>query len=429
MLAIDVSYDFAIYIAAGLVALGAVAWIALGVISRLVRPKHREFIGWARLVLGIAIMISVAAPLLFLVVLSIPLLFVVTVIIVPMVLLQCARSRREDVLDLIVTSFRRGIPLEATFSAFAGQLGGGFQDRARRFARRIRQGEPMADALYATPGLVPSEAVPLLVMSLESGAVAGSRPAALATAQSMVTSRRDLDAVRQTIAGKVFYLLGLMAFMLLITVFLSWRIIPSFENIYDDFDANLPRMSQLVVHLVHQARWFTPLAFLGLFGVFAYAIVRLGYGIPIDLPGVGRMLRPLDRAALLEAMSIGVECGRPLPDTLAVVAKTYPKESLRQPLWQAYDSVARGADWIDSLLEARILRPADAALLRSAAAAGNLPWAMRALADSTRRLFVYRTNVLLQILFPIAIFAIACVIGFVVIGLFMPLIRLVVALT
>ncbi|MDZ7617267.1 MAG: type II secretion system F family protein [Patescibacteria group bacterium] len=429
MLATDASRELAIYIAAGLIALGATAWIALGAISRLVAPRYRGLIPWARLALGIAILASVVVPLAALFLLSIPLSFIVCFIISPMAILEYERWRREAVFGLILTSFRRGIPLEAAFSTFAGRLGPAFRKRATRFIDRLQRGEPMADALCATPGLVPRECVPLLVMSIESGAVAGGKPAALAAAQSMVNTRRELDAVRQAIAGKVFYLLGVMTFMLLMAVFLSWRIIPTFEKIHDDFGATMPRMSQLVVNLSHQGGWLALAAFLALLGLFIFAILRLAYGIPIDPPGVGRMLRPLDRAAVLEAMSIGVDCRRPLPDTLAIVARTFPKKSLRRPLWRVHDAVARGADWIDSMVEARILRPTDAALLRSAAAAGNLPWAMRALADSSRRLFIYRTNVLLQIAFPIAIFALACVVGFVVIGLFMPLIRLVVALT
>ncbi|MDY0167026.1 MAG: type II secretion system F family protein [Thermoguttaceae bacterium] len=427
MLPDSISLNFAIHIAAGLLAVGAVVWIALGVIERRVRVERREMIAVTRVVLGIAIVALMAAPLLFFLVLGIPVLFVVAGIVVPMVVLQRTRARREAMFDLIVTSFRRRIPLETTLPAFGGHLGQGIKRRAHDLSDKLRHGDPLGDALRTTPGLIPREALPLLAVSVESGALAGDQPEA--AAHSIMNARRQMETVRQSTAGKVFYLLGVLAFMVLVGLFFALKIAPRIERVFDEFDLALPRMSQFVLTVMHQGVWASPFALLALFGLFVYAVVRLGYGIPLDLPGVGHLLRPLDKAAVLEAMSIGMECNRPIPETLAILARTYPKASLRHPLWQAHDRVANGADWIDSLLANRIIRRPDAALLRSAAAAGNLPWAMRAVADSSRRLFTYRTNVLLQIAFPIAICVLACVVAVVVVGLFMPLIRLIVGLT
>ncbi len=421
--------EAAIYVAAGILSVGAVIWIALGAVSRHASLKHRAFLVRLRLVLGIVSLLSVIMPFLFFFVLGVPLLFVLFVIIVPMVVIQYFRSRRDAVFGLLIASFRHGIPLETTLSAFAGYLGWGGRWRVQCLSNRLQQGEPIAEALCATPGLIPRDAQPLLAVGVESGALTGSQSTALATIQSIIDAKQQLTTTRQLIAGKAFYLLGLMTFMLLIGAFIAWKIIPAYEWIHEDFGTTMPLMSQAVVNLNDQVKGLLPLAFLAVFGLFAYAVLRLAYGIPLDLPGIGRALRSLDKAAILEALSIGIECNRPLPETLAIVARTYPKMKFRRLLWQVHDRVAQGADWIDSLLASRIIRRADAALLRSAATAGNLPWAMRAVARSSRRVLAYRANIVLQIAFPIAVCVLACVVAFVVIGLFMPLLYWIWALT
>ena len=59
---------------------------------------------------------------------------------------------------------------------------------------------------------------------------------------------------------------------------------------------------------------------------------------------------------------------------------------------------------------------------------GNLPWAMREMADSNRRRFAYRLQAMVQTLFPPAMILLGLIVMFIVVALFLPLVALIRAL-
>jgi type II secretory pathway component PulF len=91
--------------------------------------------------------------------------------------------------------------------------------------------------------------------------------------------------------------------------------------------------------------------------------------------------------------------------------------------------LAGGAHWIDALRRAKLISAADAAVLAAAQRAGNLPWALEEMADSVIRRQSYRLQVAMNLIFPPALLAVGATIGLFAIGLFMPLVTLVQALT
>ncbi len=407
-----------------LLALGAS--IALGAYRRRAGTDARR---------GIGLFVQVARTVLLVFVVLLPLvicllmgnfpLVVLLAIVAPMIAIQGVRARRETVLGLLTTSLDRGIPVEATLTAFAGQLGGGSEQRANCLAARLREGEPLVDALSLTPGLIPRDALPLLAVSLRCGvAPAGPLPAPLRPCNAVTGAQERLDAARHALAGKALYLLGIMTVMLTVVIFMVRSIVPRMIYILDDFDVGSSAVTRFLFALSDFIQLCAVPLLLLIFLLFVYAVLRLGYGVPWDLPGVGRMLRPLDAANVLDALSIGVERNRPLLETVATVAETHPKWAIHRRLREAHARIAGGADWIDSLRAVRLLRPAEAAVLRSAATVGNLAWAMRAVADSSRRRFAYRATIAMQVAFPVLILALAAAVILFVLVFLIPILLL-----
>jgi type II secretory pathway component PulF len=103
----------------------------------------------------------------------------------------------------------------------------------------------------------------------------------------------------------------------------------------------------------------------------------------------------------------------------------YPKGWVRRRLDRVFTTVCAGADWIDSLRAQGLIRPADSAVLRAAERVGNLPWAMREVAESNRRRFNYRVYVLLQVLFPLVILLVGLTVAVFAAAYFTPLVTLI----
>jgi general secretion pathway protein F len=128
---------------------------------------------------------------------------------------------------------------------------------------------------------------------------------------------------------------------------------------------------------------------------------------------------------LMRALAGVVERGQPLPTALAALAKSYPSVGVRRKLRRVNESIQQGSgDW-RPFADQGLITQADAAVLDAAARLGNLPWAMRALADGQERRRGYRLQVGLQILWPVTIVLIALVVGFIVVSAFLPLVGLI----
>jgi type II secretory pathway component PulF len=89
----------------------------------------------------------------------------------------------------------------------------------------------------------------------------------------------------------------------------------------------------------------------------------------------------------------------------------------------------QGEDWCESLRRVRLIANADAAVLKAAQRVGNLAWALDEMADSSLRRWAYRLRAVLNVVFPLLLLAIGIFVMLIVIGLFLPLIKLIEGLT
>jgi type II secretory pathway component PulF len=76
------------------------------------------------------------------------------------------------------------------------------------------------------------------------------------------------------------------------------------------------------------------------------------------------------------------------------------------------------------LSQTGFLKPNEVMLLESAQRAGNLPWALDALADSLDRRWLFRLQAGMEWLRPLAILFLGAIVGFVAIAMFLPLVKL-----
>ena len=330
-------------------------------------------------------------------------------------------SSQYALLWLLAVAAERLIPLVPVVEAFARERGGPFGGRARRLASMLKAGVPLPDALQRLPGLLPAEVLPAIHVGYESGA--------LAAALRRVASVRDFRRpIWLAMAGRLVYLVVLVVFGMGIVTFMMVKIVPSFEKIFADFDAELPVMTVLLISVSQAVLdwWFLLMPFFMLIVLLLlYVLLRYIGLIQWDLPGMGRLVQRLDAAAILETLALAAEHRRPMPEAFATLARTYPKASIRGRLRGVLSDLEGGADWCESLFARGLIKRADRAILQAAQRAGNLPWALREMAESSRRRLAYRLYALVQLLFPPFILAIGGTVMFIVVSLFMPLISLI----
>jgi len=348
-----------------------------------------------------------------------------TLVVLIELLIRRRRAQQQALLGVLASAAERFIPLVSAVEAFARDEGGRFGRRANHLAQLLRDGESLPVAMKQSRTLFPLEIKPILHVGQESGAMA----AALRHAASRS------DAYRQVLgelAGKLAYLCMVVFVAINILTFVMLKIVPSFETIFYDFDAELPAMTQTLIgvssFLGHYWFLFSPMV-LAAWALIGYAILRYHGWIHWDPPGIRRWARRLDSAVILDSLALAAECQKPLHATLAVLANTYHKGDIRGRLHNASCDMNAGADWCDSLAKQGLVTRAERAVLQAAQSAGNLPWALHEMADSCRRRLALLLQGWVQVAFPPVVLALGMFAVFVVVALFIPLIVLIQRLT
>jgi len=208
----------------------------------------------------------------------------------------------------------------------------------------------------------------------------------------------------------------------------TW-IVPEYQKIFKDFDLPLPHSTQLLVGLSQfsVSYWylFYPLFVLGMALLFLPAACYFGW----DLPGMNWFTRRLDAADLLDGLALTARQQKQMLDGLDALAQSHPRTNIRLRLLQAVKDVQAGRDWAESLSSRGLLRRPDLAILQAAGRVGNLPWALREMAESNRRRFAYRLQAIVQAVFPPVVILLGVIVGFIAVALFLPLVLLIQALS
>jgi type II secretory pathway component PulF len=335
--------------------------------------------------------------------------------------MQNLRIKQQGFLWMLAISAKRQIPLAPAISAYAQEVGGQFGDRIDDFANMLSAGVPLPDALGSVPLLVSNRFYPIIRTSYESGNMAkGLREAAVA---------RDLQQpLWGVLSGKIFYILAMVMFGTSILTFIMIKIIPAFEKIFKDFSTKLPPITIALINISHWMVnfWylFCPL-FFAIFLLFFYSLLKfLGISL-FELPGVSFLMRRKHTAEIMDNLAMTVENRRTIDAGIQTLVDTYPDNSIRFKLNLALSDIRSGASWYESLYRRGLMRQSDLAVLQSAERVGNLPWAMREMADSNRRRIAYRMNVLMQTMFPPVVLSFGVMVMLIVVALFMPLITLI----
>jgi type II secretory pathway component PulF len=137
----------------------------------------------------------------------------------------------------------------------------------------------------------------------------------------------------------------------------------------------------------------------------------------------------LDTAAILDGLSLAAGRNVAFRGELEILGRWYPRPSIRERLRSVLRDLDSGADWCRSLARHGLIKQAEMAVLEAAQRAGNLAWALREMADSSRRRLNYRLYALLQVLFPLVILAFGALVFVFVAAYFMPMIALISRLT
>ena len=386
-----------------------VAYLGIWLVARLGKAGYT---GWVVFVVGFGLVTASTISYL-----AIPGILILIGVLITLHV-QYRRNQQSGLLWVLAVASERQIPLAPGVAAYAEQTQGIYRDRAQTLAVALERGEPLSKAINRVNRVVPWDA-PILIQ-------VGERVGRLAAAlrESAETRSRRQTSI-QVVFDRVGYLIVVVLLIEVVLGVTAFYTVPHFAAILKDFQIPSPMLTELLFWSGGFIdRFAIIMGLVQLIAFVAIVLVLWTQGLQ-GLPVLGRLFRLRHKSLMLRSLNLVVEAGQPLARGFEVLATEYPSQRIRRRVVEANHAVQAGADWVLALRGVGLISAADVGLLQAATRAGNLSWALRALAETGEHRFAYRLEVASQLGFIGAILTLGGVVLLISIALFLPLIDMI----
>jgi type IV pilus assembly protein PilC len=240
------------------------------------------------------------------------------------------------------------------------------------------------------------------------------------------------EVLKAKVKGAMTYPIVVSSIAAAVTIFLLIFVIPTFENIFSGFGAELPFITQIVVNTSDFLTKFWYLVILtpvGLIvGLKLYRKTDQGIRtidqLTLKLPIFGIILRKVAVAKFTRTLSTLIKSGVPILQALETVAKTSGNKVIEIAIMTARDSVKEGERIASPLKKSSVFPPMVVQMVSIGEETGNLDAMLAKIADFYDQEVDVAVKALTSMIEPIIIVLMGLVIGFIVIAMFLPMFEL-----
>lgn len=337
---------------------------------------------------------------------------------------------KAELFDALATLLRSGVPLLEAVATAGGSTGAGRRHRARRtmllqLRESLRSGESLASGLGRHPFWFDAVEIAMI----RAGQIGGTLPDVLG---ELSERHARSDQLTRRLIGALAYPLMVAIVGVAVVTFLSTRVLPDLVSVLGDADVKIPA---LTVGVMSVGRFIASMGAHVLMGavvaVFASIVLarRLeARGSPMSVPfrrAVPTVVRRLSVARLALGLAALVRTGIPAVEAIRVIGPTIRSGSgLRRHLERAALCVERGDDLAASLDDPLWFDDEFRRLLEVGQASGELPALLERIGKRYERQAGRKIDQIAALLEPVVILVLAVLVGIVVMGAILPLIRL-----
>ena len=289
-----------------------------------------------------------------------------------------------------------------------------YDQKVAAVAHRLEQGVSLPDALLATPGVASRETILAAAVGQSTGRLALCLRSSARTRQTTIWPE---------ILPRVVYPLFLLLFLSGITGFWMTWIVPRLVRIFEDFGLELPALTEQLVDLWQPCVDALSWGFLGLAGVLLLLVASST--VRWYFPGLGRLHRMKVQSQVLRMLAILLDTGKPVPESLAVLASSgYFSGTVRRRLNAVRHRVEQGEPLADSLRRQGLLPPSMVPLVLAARTGSESALALGELGDNRANRRIRSLRRISLLFFPAIVVVIGFMVGFIVLGMFLPLVEI-----
>ena len=305
----------------------------------------------------------------------------------------------------------------------------------------------------------------LYVNMIKAGEAGGALETIL---QRLAEFQERSQSLKRKVKGALVYPVTVVSFAVLILVFIMLKIVPAFQKIFADFGAELPAVTQVLIAIsnyVGKYWWSLPAIPIGLW-LFIKLLRRFPWGrtgwdmFSLKVPIFGQLVEKNIIARTMRTLGTLVASGVPILEALHITRETSGNAVFETLYGKVLDSIREGESiaapmkensrlkfhpmamffWAFFLpgvgalmylmkMNARTMDDMVVNMVDVGEETGELDTMLYKVADTYDEEVSVLTESLMSLMEPLLIIVLGCMVGFIVIALFMPLIALIQKLT
>jgi type IV pilus assembly protein PilC len=324
-----------------------------------------------------------------------------------------------------------GLPVLRSLKILEGQMKPGpLKNALMDVVDDIESGSTLSEAFAKHPKVFDR----LYVNMVKAGEAGGALEVIL---QRLAQFKEKAQSLKRKVTSAMVYPIVVVLVATAIVGFIMYFIIPKFKKIFADFGVDLPRMTNIVIAIsdwIVDYFYLIPLIPIS-FWIFIKLLKKNRSGayfvdrVKLLIPVMGGIVEKTVVARTTRTLGTLVASGVPILEALSIVRETSGNAVFERAFQRVIDSIREGDTIAQPLKESRLVDDMVVNMIDVGEETGDLDTMLNKIADVYDEEVDTLVESLVSLLEPIMIVFLGGVIGFIVIALFMPLVKLITELT
>ncbi len=286
----------------------------------------------------------------------------------------------------------------------------------------VETGMPFGDALRKHPGVFS----PLYCSLVTAGEIGGVLDTIL---QRLCTQIEKSEAMKRKIKSSLTYPVGTLVVAIVICIFMLWKVIPTFQDMFSSMGGELPSLTQF---LVDASNWVSSNIIYILLTVIAVPtaiyfalkqrpIKRAVDSFALMVPGVGDVIRKSAVASFTRTLGTMISSGVPLLDALAIVSDSVSNIAVQEAILFVRSRLSEGSTLADPLQVTGIFPNMVVQMIRVGEETGALDTMLNKIADFYDEEVDDAIGKMMAMIEPLMMVFLAFIVGGMLIGMYLPI--------
>jgi type IV pilus assembly protein PilC len=325
------------------------------------------------------------------------------------------------------TMISAGIPLLESLEILQEQASDpGFKNSLDKIIERVRAGSDFSTALSEHPKLFTK----IYVNMIKAGEASGQLDVIL---QRLADYMEAIEELKREIKAAMTYPVISLCLILAITVGLIVGIVPKFQAIFEQLQmTELPGPTSVLIFISQALRdhWLVVIGCVIAAGAAFFTYVRTKTGIRhwhwfcLHMPVFGPLFRKVAISRFSRTFATLIQSGVPMLGALDIVASTAGNVLVEEAVLKAKDAVSKGETLGDPLASTKVFPPMVTRMIAIGEKTGALEKLLMKISEFYDQEVRATVKSLTSLIEPLLIATMGVIVGFIVLAIFMPIMKI-----